>query len=107
MNFSAQINNSTFTAKLSGPAIVSSLLRACGGGGLSATEPSAAAADAVVTPAPGSAPAACAAASVSWSVNGNTRNATTTMSAFGGNSSAKDISSPTTGSAAFGDNHAR
>ena len=53
----------------------------------------------------GPAPAACAAASVTWSVNGNTCKAT--ASASGGNSSAKDITSLTTGSAAFGDHHAR
>ena len=62
MNFVAQINSNLFAIKLSGPAIVLSLLRACGGGGSGATEPSVAAADAATTPAPGPAPAACAAA---------------------------------------------
>ena len=96
MNVAAQINCNLSTVKLSGLAIVSSLIRACGSGGSGATEPGAAAADAATTPAspPSPAPAACAAASsVSWDVNGN--------------SSAKDITSLTTGSATFGDHHAR
>ena len=52
MNFAAQVNSNIFIAKLSGLAIISSLLLACGGGGSGATEPIAVLADSALTPIP-------------------------------------------------------
>jgi Peptidase M60, enhancin and enhancin-like/N-terminal domain of M60-like peptidases len=111
MNFVAQVNSKISIAKLSGLAIISSLLLACGGGGSDATEPSAVTVDAATTPTPSPVPApapspapalaSCSAAPVRWVVAGNTCTANTVAAVSGANATVNDLTGVTTGSAAF------